>query len=144
MLARFLNTGTLSIREVWHALGRTMPAFERQLVFRSFYDCRMNATWDSNTFTQKEYKLGFRWISTKTKKGKSRFNAWKQGTTGVPLVDASMICLRTTGWLHNRLRMVVACYLSRILLIDWKEGEAWFAKHLFDYNATQNHFGWKG
>lgn len=55
-----------------------------------------------------------------------------------------MRCLNTTGWLHNRLRMVVASYLTRILRISWRHGEAWFAQTLFDYDATQNHFGWKG
>ena len=55
-----------------------------------------------------------------------------------------MRCLNTTGWLHNRLRMVVASYLTRILNISWRHGESWFAQHLFDYDATQNHFGWKG
>lgn len=139
-LARFLNSGVISIREVWDSLGRSMPAFERQLVFRSFYDCRMNATFNMQTFTTQEFKLGFRWLD----KDEHRWKAWITGTTGVPIVDAAMRCLKVTGWMHNRLRMVVASYLTRILLIDWREGEAWFAKHLFDYNATQNHFGWKG
>ena len=143
MLARYLNSGVISIRYVWSKLGRTMPAFERQLVFRSFYDCRMNATHSNHSFTKIEYPAP-KWTSLRTKRGKQYLDAWQQGNTGVPIVDAAMRCLLQTGWMHNRLRMVVASYLSRILMIDWHEGERWFAKHLFDYNATQNHFGWKG
>ena len=143
MLARFLNTGVISIREVWKSLGSTMPGFERELVFRSFYDCRMYTTADPKNMTINEYKSP-KWNSIKTKKGARYFELWKKGMTGVPIVDAAMRCLKETGWMHNRLRMVVASYLTRILLIDWHEGEKWFAKNLFDYNASQNHFGWKG
>ena len=143
MLARFLNTGVISIREVWKSLGSTMPGFERELVFRSFYDCRMFSTSNPKTFTITEFKSP-KWTSIKTKKGAHYLELWKKGMTGVPIVDAAMRCLKETGWMHNRLRMVVASYLTRILLIDWHEGEKWFAKCLFDYNATQNHFGWKG
>lgn len=135
-LARFLNTGVISIREVWKQLGSYMEALERQLVFRSFYACRMNAiynqTWKPNkSLTVSEYTSP-KWTSIRSK----RWNAWTTGTTGVPIVDAAMRCLQETGWMHNRLRMIVASYLTRILRIHWRHGEAWFAQHLFDYDAT--------
>lgn len=147
-LARFLNSGVISIREVWNSLGNTMPAFERQLVFRSFYACRMNAqrnpTWKPNESLTVSELQSPTWNSIRSGTGKQYWNAWKTGTTGVPIVDAAMRCLNETGWLHNRLRMVVASYLTRILRINWRYGESWFAQHLFDYDATQNHYGWKG
>lgn len=150
-MARFLNSGVISIRELWQALGKHAPAYERELVFRSFYACRMFTTrtrsWkpntDNSTLTIKEYSAPT-WLSPKSGTGKKRWNAWIQGMTGVPIVDAAMRCLRETGWMHNRLRMIVASYLTRILRIHWKHGESWFAQFLFDYDATQNHFGWKG
>lgn len=148
-MARFLNSGVVSVREVWQALGKHAEAYERELVFRSFYACRMFTTkttqWRPNisSLTKSEYPP-IDWLSPTKGKGKQRWEAWINGTTGVPLIDASMRCLKTTGWLHNRLRMVVASYLTRILRISWRHGESWFAQHLFDYDATQNHFGWKG
>jgi len=145
MLARFLNSGVISIRRVWKTLGKRMPAFERQLVWRSFYACRMNAIrcskWKpQESLTINEYDSPT-WNSIK--KG-THWKQWTEGKTGVPLVDASMRYLRKHGWLHNRLRMIVASYLTRILRISWRHGESWFAQLLFDYDATQNHFGWKG
>jgi deoxyribodipyrimidine photo-lyase len=71
------------------------------------------------------------------------FAAWCTGETGVPLVDAAMRQLVSTGWMHNRLRMVTAMYLSKDLLIDWRLGEAFFAKHLVDWDFAANNGGWQ-
>ena len=69
--------------------------------------------------------------------------AWQQGRTGIPLVDAAMRQLLATGWMHNRLRMVVAMFLTKNLLIDWREGERFFMRHLIDGDLAANNGGWQ-
>jgi deoxyribodipyrimidine photo-lyase len=71
------------------------------------------------------------------------FAAWSQGLTGYPLVDAAMRQLNTTGFMHNRLRMVVASFLSKDLGLDWRWGEAYFARHLNDFDLAANNGGWQ-
>lgn len=68
---------------------------------------------------------------------------WQNGQTGYPLVDAAMRCLSKTGTLHNRLRMVAACFLTKDLLTDWRHGESWFAAHLMDYDLAANSGNWQ-
>ncbi|MDW3714662.1 MULTISPECIES: deoxyribodipyrimidine photo-lyase [unclassified Pseudomonas] len=70
-------------------------------------------------------------------------HAWQQGRTGIPIVDAAMRQLLATGWMHNRLRMVVAMFLTKNLLIDWREGERWFMRHLIDGDLAANNGGWQ-
>ncbi len=72
-----------------------------------------------------------------------QFAAWCKGRTGVPMVDAGMRELLHTGWMHNRARMIVASYLTKNLLIDWRWGEKFFAQHLIDYDPAQNNGGWQ-
>ncbi|WP_181297258.1 deoxyribodipyrimidine photo-lyase [Pseudomonas sp. Q2-TVG4-2] len=69
--------------------------------------------------------------------------AWQQGRTGFPMIDAAMRQLLATGWMHNRLRMVVAMFLSKNLLIDWRKGERWFMQHLIDGDLAANNGGWQ-
>ncbi|WP_313088184.1 deoxyribodipyrimidine photo-lyase [Pseudomonas sp.] len=69
--------------------------------------------------------------------------AWQQGRTGFPIIDAAMRQLLTTGWMHNRLRMIVAMFLSKNLLIDWREGERWFMQNLIDGELAANNGGWQ-
>jgi deoxyribodipyrimidine photo-lyase len=72
-----------------------------------------------------------------------RFERWRRGTTGFPLVDAGMRELAQTGWMHNRARMVAASFLVKHLHVDWRAGEAWFAEQLVDYNPAQNEGNWQ-
>ena len=74
---------------------------------------------------------------------KELFNAWCEGKTGYPLVDAAMRQLNQTGWMHNRLRMVVASFLTKHLLIDWRLGEKYFMQHLIDGDLASNNGGWQ-
>lgn len=74
---------------------------------------------------------------------KSGFEAWKDGRTGVPIVDAGMRQLNETGWMHNRARMIAASYLVKDLLIDWRWGEAWFMENLLDGDLAANNGGWQ-
>jgi deoxyribodipyrimidine photo-lyase len=69
--------------------------------------------------------------------------AWQQGATGFPLVDAAMRQLAATGYMHNRLRMVVASFLCKDLGIDWRHGEQWFAENLIDFDLAANNGGWQ-
>lgn len=69
--------------------------------------------------------------------------AWQQGRTGIPIIDAAMRQLQATGWMHNRLRMLTAMFLSKNLLIDWKHGERWFMQHLIDGDLAANNGGWQ-
>ncbi len=73
----------------------------------------------------------------------THLEAWKQGRTGVPIVDAGMRQLVSEGWMHNRVRMVTAMYLSKNLLIDWRKGEEWFMKNLVDGFLSSNNGGWQ-
>jgi deoxyribodipyrimidine photo-lyase len=73
----------------------------------------------------------------------SEFQAWKDGRTGVPVVDAAMRQLKEIGWMHNRARMIVASYLVKDLLIDWRWGEAWFMENLLDGDSAANNGGWQ-
>ena len=69
--------------------------------------------------------------------------AWQQGHTGIPIVDAAMRQLLATGWMHNRLRMVVAMFFTKNLLLDWRLGERFFMQHLIDGDLAANNGGWQ-
>ena len=73
----------------------------------------------------------------------TEFTAWKNGLTGMPIVDAAMRQLKETGWMHNRARMIVASFLVKDLLIDWRWGEAWFMENLLDGDPAANNGGWQ-
>jgi deoxyribodipyrimidine photo-lyase len=73
----------------------------------------------------------------------TEFAAWKEGKTGMPIVDAAMRQLKETGWMHNRARMIVASFLVKDLLIDWRWGEAWFMENLLDGDPAANNGGWQ-
>ena len=76
-------------------------------------------------------------------KAEEDFEAWCNGMTGVPIVDAAMRQLRSTAWMSNRCRMIVASYLCKDLRIHWRRGEAFFARHLIDYDFASNNGGWQ-
>lgn len=132
-LSPYNKFGCLSIREFFHASRE--EALTRQLYWRDFYYhiCVMNGGYES---FQKKYR------DLKWENNPKYLQAWKEGKTGTPIVDAAMRCLATTGIMHNRLRMIVASYLTKDLLIDWKEGEKHFAHYLVDYDPAQNNGGW--
>jgi deoxyribodipyrimidine photo-lyase len=78
-----------------------------------------------------------------SKLDKNHLTAWQKGLTGVPIIDAGMRELWATGWMHNRVRMIVASYLTKNLLIHWREGEHWFRDTLVDADIASNVFGWQ-
>lgn len=132
--------GTVSIREVYHSLSN--EEFRRQLFWRDFYGHIVDAfeeLYDVSPYdflkdpTDSKYK----WSTDKTE-----FNKWVNGKTGHDLVDAAMIQLKETGYIHNRARLVAAVYLTKHLKIYWRWGEQHFAKHLVDYDFAQNFGNW--
>jgi deoxyribodipyrimidine photo-lyase len=83
------------------------------------------------------------WNNIRWENHKGKWKAWKEGRTGYPIVDACMAEINTTGYMHNRGRLVVSNFLTRILHIDWRWGERYFAQTLYDYDPAQNSFGWQ-
>ena len=135
-LSAFIKFGCISIREVYHHF-KSNHAFIRQLYWREFY---------SGILYEFPHVLGH---SLKPKYDKIKwhhnerwFQAWCKGETGIPLVDASQRQLLATGWTHNRGRMISSSILIKILLIDWREGERFYAQHLVDYDPGNNNGGW--
>jgi len=135
-LSTSLALGTVSLREVWQ--GCALPAYRRQLGWRSFarhlwqYFPQMDVDcWAPNW-------RGFRW-----QQNAEALAAWQQGRTGCDIIDAAMRALWVTGRMHNRLRMVVASYLTKNLGLDWRDGMAWFADTLVDYDRASNAMGWQ-
>lgn len=139
-LSVHLRFGTLSIREAMRAAMSHGNAtkWTSELIWREFY-AMILATFPNvveEPFQQQYH--GLTWLGDQ-----EVFAAWKQGNTGYPLVDAAMRCLNATGWMHNRLRMVVASFLTKDLLVDYRLGEAYFAKKLLDFDLASNNGGWQ-
>lgn len=144
-----LKFGCVSIREVYEAcvdaLGKESTLVQ-QLIWREYY---YNTAYHFPEVLQGQLGGGKmnthvrgKFADTKWNDSAEDFDRWCRGQTGVPLVDAAMRCMNATGWMHNRLRMVVAMFLVRHLGIDWRKGEMYFAKHLVDYDAANNNGGW--
>lgn len=130
--------GTISIRDkVLKAQGLN-ETFVNELIWRDFY-AMILANYPkvvNNAFREKYDRIPWR-------NNEKEFKAWCEGKTGYPMVDAGMRELNTTGYMHNRVRMVTASFLTKHLLIDWRWGEAYFAKKLLDYDLASNNGGWQ-
>jgi deoxyribodipyrimidine photo-lyase len=109
-------------RDFYFMILANHPRLAEGVSFKPEYD---NIVWESGAHAKK------------------LFNAWCEGKTGYPLVDAAMHQLNQTGYMHNRLRMVVASFLTKDLGIDWRWGEAYFAEHLNDFEFSSNNGGWQ-
>lgn len=134
-----IRFGTLSIRQAARdGVKSNLRFWLSELAWRDFY---MTILWHFpysafNSF-KKQYD-NIQWRNDQTE-----FKAWCEGKTGYPIVDAGMRQLNQTGWMHNRVRMIVASFLTKHLLIDWRWGEAYFAKKLLDYDMASNVGGWQ-
>lgn len=133
-----LRFGTVSVRSL---VKKALPLNEKylnELIWREFY---MQILWNfphvENSAFKKQYDL-IEWQNNE-----SDFERWCTGTTGFPIVDAGMRELLATGFMHNRVRMIVASFLTKNLLIDWRWGEAFFAQHLLDFELASNNGGWQ-
>lgn len=133
-----LRFGTISIRKLVKLADELNPVYLNELIWREFY---MMILWHFPQVVNNAFKPAYdniRWLNNE-----EQFEAWCQGKTGYPIVDAGMRQLNQTGYMHNRVRMIVASFLTKHLLIDWRWGEAYFAEKLLDFELSSNNGGWQ-
>ncbi len=149
LLSPYLNIGAISARQCFLKADKILESsagenegaktWISELTWRDFYNHVMVAcprVSMHQPFKPKTNQIGWR-------TDEADFNAWKTGMTGYPIVDAGMRQLNQTGWMHNRLRMVTAMFLTKNLLIDWRWGERYFMNHLIDGDLSANNGGWQ-
>ncbi|PHN08413.1 cryptochrome/photolyase family protein [Flavilitoribacter nigricans] len=130
--------GTISIREKARRAAKLNGTFLNELIWRDFYAMIMD-----NFPHVVERSFREKYDQIEWRNNEQEFRAWCAGETGYPIVDAGMRELNTTGYMHNRVRMVTASFLTKHLLIDWRWGEAYFAEKLLDYELASNNGGWQ-
>ena len=145
-LSPYLSSGILSSKqclfEVFEKLSEEeegVKTWVNEIIWREFYKYILfhNPRVSKNLSFSEKYD-DFPWSDNQ-----DHFIAWSKGKTGVPIIDAAMRQLNSTGWMHNRLRMIVAMYLSKNLLIDWRKGEKYFMQNLIDGDFASNNGGWQ-
>lgn len=149
-LSPYLRFGMLGLRQAVHsaqqaivearsdATKRSGEAWLRELIWREFYIQILYHFPQVSRTAFNPALANIRWRNVDFE-----YEAWKEGKTGVPIVDAGMRQLKEIGWMHNRARMLVASYLIKDLLIDWQWGEAWFMENLLDGDLAANNGGWQ-
>lgn len=138
-LGPHLRFGTVSIRKmVAKAIAETNEVFWQELIWREFF---MQILWHFPHTVTQSFKPQYDRIEWRN--NETEFQLWCEGKTGYPLVDAGMRELNTTGFMHNRVRMLVGSFLCKHLLIDWRWGEAYFAEKLHDYEMASNIGNWQ-
>ncbi|MCK6372352.1 MAG: FAD-binding domain-containing protein, partial [Gammaproteobacteria bacterium] len=147
-LSPHLHFGEIGPRQIWHALrsraagdsriGAGAEAFLRQIGWREFSIHLLHHWPDLATRPFQPAYAQFPW-----RRAPAALRRWQRGHTGYPLVDAGMRELWTTGWMHNRVRMITASFLVKHLLIHWREGEAWFWDTLVDADLANNAASWQ-
>ena len=149
-LSAALKFGTIGIRTVWEAASdaysrarsdetrENIRTWQQELCWREFYQSVMYFFPELAEGPYREPLKDFPWDNDKT-----LFEAWCEGRTGYPIVDAAMRQLNTTGWMHNRCRMIVASFLTKDLMIDWRWGEKYFLQKLYDGDLSSNNGGWQ-
>jgi deoxyribodipyrimidine photo-lyase len=140
-LSKYIKFGVVSIREVFYAYkgNRSAADLLRQVIWHDFYASLMY-------FTPPQDTIGGGNLQHKKQKWKSNttfFRKWCEGKTGFPLVDAGMRQLNETGWMHNRVRLIVSNFLTMTMGIDWHKGEQYFAQKLIDYDVSSNNLNWQ-
>lgn len=134
-----LRFGTISIRELARKAQGKSEIFLNELIWRDFY--HMILAQFAHVRTGKSFRQEYDRIPWRN--NEKEFERWCNGQTGYPIVDAGMRELNTTGFMHNRVRMITASFLTKHLLIDWRWGEAYFAEKLLDYDYAANNGGWQ-
>ncbi len=149
-LSADLKWGTIGIREVHAATvdaaesadteaeRESVEEFQSQLAWREFYTHVLFFNPEVVTANYKEYENPIAW-----REDTDHLTAWKRGETGYPIVDAGMRQLRKEGYMHNRVRMIVASFLTKDLLLDWREGYDWFRRKLADHDTANDNGGWQ-
>ena len=141
-LSVYLRFGNLSVRDMIRVAIENKSdgsqTWLSEIIWRDFYQMIL----DSHPYVEKEsFKREYdkiKWPGIE-----QHFKAWCEGQTGFPIVDAAMRCFNQTGMMHNRLRMIVASFQCKILLMDWRKGEHYFAEHLLDFDLAANNGGWQ-
>lgn len=140
-ISAYLKFGVITTPQLISTLGlfeRTDKAYLRQLIWREFY---YHILYHRPDVADQSFLPQYRNI--KWENDKKKFQKWCEGKTGFPIVDAAMRQLVNTGWMHNRARMIVASFLTKDLLIDWRWGEKFFMQHLIDGDLAANNGGWQ-
>ncbi|MBN8578535.1 MAG: deoxyribodipyrimidine photo-lyase [Cytophagales bacterium] len=137
-LSVHLRFGTVSIRKLAQVAKKKNETWLNELIWRDFYHMIL---WHFPHVPTKAFKPAYDKIEWRN--DANEFKRWCEGKTGYPIVDAGMRELNTTGFMHNRVRMIVASFLTKHLLIDWRWGEAYFAKKLLDFDLAANNGGWQ-
>jgi deoxyribodipyrimidine photo-lyase len=146
-LSPYLHFGQISPRTVWHEAkahaaaesgGTGIEAYTRQLVWRDFAMQMLFHHPHTDLHPLQEKYADFPWLSDE-----DALTRWQRGQTGFPIVDAGMRELWATGWMHNRVRMIVASFLVKDLLLPWQQGAKWFWDTLVDADLANNSFGWQ-
>lgn len=147
-LSAYLALGVLSVRQCWlqAELARHDPraaqgaeTWQNELLWREFYKhllAQIPRLSMHRAFKRETERLPWRDDAT-------LLRAWQEGNTGIPIVDAAMRCLNDSGWMHNRLRMIVASFFSKNLFLDWRLGEQYFMRQLIDGDFAANNGGWQ-
>lgn len=144
-LSPYLTSGVISVKQCWLTTKKysddsdSFITWQNELLWREFYkhilidypQISKHQPWKSQT-------ENIRW-----RKNEGELAAWQQGLTGFPIIDAGMRQLLNCGWMHNRVRMLTAMFLSKHLMIDWRLGESWFMQHLIDGDLASNNGGWQ-
>jgi deoxyribodipyrimidine photo-lyase len=133
-----LRFGTIGIRTLLETAQNRSEVFVNELIWRDFYHMIL---YHNSESPNKAIKPAYDFIEWE--KNEEHFARWCEGTTGYPLVDAGMRELNATGFMHNRVRMVVASFLTKHLLLDWRLGERYFAQKLLDFDLAANVGGWQ-
>jgi deoxyribodipyrimidine photo-lyase len=135
-MSAYIKFGCVSIGEVFESF-KNISELVRQLIWREFYAHTL--------FVFPEVLTQYSWRENQgnATKTDALFKAWKDGETGVPIVDACMRELNKTGYMHNRGRLIVASYLAKTLGVDWRMGERYFAQQLVDYDVASNNGNWR-
>ena len=137
-LGAHLRFGSVSIRKIVSLVSQKEQTFLSELIWREFF---MQILYHFPKVIDANFKRKYDGVKWRNKE--EEFLKWCEGKTGYPLVDAGMRELNQTGRMHNRVRMVVASFLCKHLLIDWKWGEAYFAEKLLDYELSSNNGNWQ-
>lgn len=137
-LSLHLRFGTISVRELVNSTKGLNETYLNEIIWRDFYQMIIHHFPHSaeNSFRAEYDQIPW-------ENNEEFFEAWKTGKTGYPMVDAGMRELNQTGFMHNRVRMIVASFLTKHLLIDWRWGEAYFAQKLLDFELASNVGGWQ-
>jgi deoxyribodipyrimidine photo-lyase len=143
-LSVHLRFGTVSIRALARTAARLNETWLNELIWRDFYQ---QILWHFPRVAYSAFKPAYDaipWRDVNTdERAVADFAAWQEGRTGYPIVDAGMRELNATGFMHNRVRMITASFLTKHLLVDWRLGEAYFAAKLLDFDLAANNGGWQ-